>query len=248
MLLSRNSTMNTRVSSPSDTDSLRLSVIVPLSPDELAWPALIEQLASLPAASEVILACTDSHHIERPRSWPANLGFSTIRTAAGRARQQNAAARCAHGEWLWFLHADSRLQASTLTALHRFLKTGPDKLGYFDLEFANDGPRLARLNAWGANLRSRWMGMPFGDQGLLLPAARFHALGGFDEQARYGEDHLLVWAARHAGLEMQRIAAPIRTSARKYARNGWLRTTVRNWQLTLAQAWPAWRKHGKRPT
>ena len=97
------------------------------------------------------------------------------------------------------------------------------------------------MNAAGANLRARWLGLPFGDQGLLLPRACFEALHGFDEQAAYGEDHLLVWAARRAGLPLRHIPAVLETSARKYARHGWLRTTWRHWRLTVAQAWPAWR-------
>ena len=50
-----------------------------------------------------------------------------------------------------------------------------------------------QLNAAGANLRSRWLGLPFGDQGLVLPRASFERLGGFDPALRYGEDHALVW-------------------------------------------------------
>ena len=241
MLLTRAIAVSAQATSQPLDIAMRLSVIVPLAPDELAWPALIAQLAALPFGSEVILVHTCTHVLQRPQPWPHELGFRSVSTRTGRALQQNAGARQARGRWLWFLHADSRLQATTLAALNRFLDTDSDSMGYFDLEFADDGPRLTRLNAWGANLRSRWLGMPFGDQGLLLPAARFHSLGGFDEQTPHGEDHLLVWAARHAGLRLQRIAAPIRTSARKYARQGWLRTTLRHWWLTAAQAWPAWR-------
>mgnify|MGYP002712989953 CR=1 FL=1 len=248
MLLSRDKPIRTLTPHLPDSDALRLSVIVPLAPDEVAWPALIEQLASLPPASEVILACTEAHRIQRPPHWPAATGFRSVRCAIGRARQQNAAARCARGEWLWFLHADSRLSPDVLPTVQHFLDSGAEALAYFDLAYAGDGPRLAALNAWGANLRSRWLGLPFGDQGLLLPARRFAELGGYDESAACGEDHLLVWAARHGHLPLQRLAAPIRTSARKYARHGWLRTTLRNARLTAAQAWLASRTpRGKRP-
>jgi hypothetical protein len=43
------------------------------------------------------------------------------RRAVGRAHQQNAGARGAHGEWLWFLHADSRLGVDAVPALRRAL-------------------------------------------------------------------------------------------------------------------------------
>ena len=151
----------------------------------------------------------------------------------------------ASGDWLWFVHADSRLRADTLQALQGFLDQGNPALGWFTLAFRRDGTRCTVLNAAGANWRARWLGLPFGDQGLLLPRACFEALHGFDEQAAYGEDHLLVWAARRAGLPLQHIPAVLETSARKYARHGWLRTTWRHWRLTVVQAWPAWRATGR---
>lgn len=148
----------------------------------------------------------------------------------------------ASGHWLWFLHADSRLRPESLRELQRFLAEGIDALGWFKLAFRRDGPRWTALNAWGANLRSRWLGLPFGDQGLVLPKHCFEALHGFNEQARLGEDHQLVWAAHHAGLPFRRISAALETSARKYAQHGWLTTTLRHWRLTVAQLWPAWRE------
>lgn len=221
---------------------LGLSVIVPLAPGETVWRGLVEQLATLPRDSEVILVQADTQTLSAPANWPQHLHFRTCTAAAGRAQQQNAGARVARGQVLWFLHADSRIQNQTLGALTCFLAAEADALGYFDLRFADDGPRFAALNAWGANLRSRWFGLPFGDQGLLLPRRRFVEMGGFDETLTCGEDHRLVWAARRIGLPVVPTGGPILTSARKYARHGWLRTTLHHWRLTLIQAWPAWRR------
>lgn len=218
-----------------------LSVIVPLAPGEAEWPGLLQQLAALPDGCEVIVVCADDEPRPAPASWPAHLRCRQLRSEPGRARQQNLGAGVARGEWLWFLHADSRLRPGTLHELQRFIAQDSAALGWFTLAFRGDGPRWTALNALGANWRARWLGLPFGDQGLLLPRHSFEALRGFDEHARYGEDHLLVWAARQAGLPLRHIPAVLETSARKYARHGWLSTTLRHWRLTAAQAWPAWR-------
>jgi rSAM/selenodomain-associated transferase 2 len=218
-----------------------LSVIVPLAPAESEWQPLLEQLAALPAGSEVIVVCADDVSRLPPTAWPTQLRYRACRSEPGRARQQNLGASMASGDWLWFVHADSRLRAETLRELQRFIAQGSDALGWFTLAFRRDGPRWTALNAAGANWRARWLGLPFVDQGLLLPRSCFEALHGFDEQAAYGEDHLLVWAARRAGLPLRHIPAVLETSARKYARHGWWRTTWRHWRLTVAQAWPAWR-------
>ncbi|MEO5559024.1 MAG: TIGR04283 family arsenosugar biosynthesis glycosyltransferase [Dokdonella sp.] len=218
-----------------------LSVIVPLAPGDGEWQTLLEQLVALPPGSEVIVVCADDVSRLPPPAWPQEVPYRVCRSEPGRARQQNLGARMASGDWLWFVHADSRLRAETLRELQRFTAHGSDALGWFTLAFRRDGPRWTALNAAGANWRARWLGLPFGDQGLLLPRACFDALHGFDEQADYGEDHLLVWAARRAGLPLRHIPAVLETSARKYAQQGWLRTTLRHWRLTAAQAWPAWR-------
>jgi hypothetical protein len=214
---------------------LKLSVIVPVGPGEPAWRELLGDLAVLGPGAEIILVAITgaapagfdgpAYGLRVPARW--------LEAPAGRARQQNAGAAAARGETLWFLHADSRLPAASVAKATRF---AGQALGYFDLRYCDDGPQLARLNALGAWLRSRWLGLPFGDQGLILPRRTFHALGGFDESLSAGEDHALVWAARRARIPLVPLRAPLQTSARRYAEHGWLRTTLRHARLTISQA------------
>ena len=154
----------------------------------------------------------------------------------GRASQQNAGADATTAPWLWFLHADSMLAPGTLPALASLLREDTPVLAYFDLHFLDDGPALMRVNALGAWLRSRWLGLPFGDQGLVLPRATFDALGGFDTALVRGEDHDLVWRARRAGVPVRPLRAPIYTSARRYAEHGWARATAGNLMESWQQA------------
>lgn len=228
----------------SDPRKPKLSVIIPLAPgDENELPALLNQFATLPKSTQVIVCRTDESRVPAaPPAWSQGLALIDSLSAPGRARQMNAGAARASGKWLWFVHADSRLLPTTPPALDAFLERDIDALGYFDLAFRKDGPRWVVLNAFGANLRSRVFGLPFGDQGLLIRASRFSALGRFDETLAYGEDHQLIWAARKAGLPLRRIAAPLATSARKYAQQGWLSTTALHLRLTAGQAWRAWRR------
>lgn len=208
----------------------RLSIVVPLGPGESAGAGLIADLGELDTGCELILAGVTGS--------PSGFSGKRIRHVvgpAGRARQLNAGAASAQGDWLCFLHADSRLPPDSIACLLA-APTEDEALRYFDLRFSADGPALMRLNQVGAWIRSRWLGMPFGDQGLLLPRVWFERLGRFDESLASGEDHAMVWAARKASLALRPLRAPIFTSARRYAKNGWLRTTLLHLRLTAGQA------------
>lgn len=211
----------------------RLDIVVPVGPGDEAWRPLLATLRRDAPAAGLRPVFADGD----PQPAPAD----ALRAARGRAHQQNAGAGAGDRPWLWFVHADTRLTAETLPALRAFLRADAPALGWFRLRFEREGdgllPLAMRLNAAGANLRSRWLGLPFGDQGLVLPRAWFARLGGFDPALPCGEDHALVWAARRAGLPLRAIDAALVTSPRKYAERGWTATTWRHLRLTAAQAW-----------
>lgn len=218
----------------------RLTVIVPFAPHETEGEPLLEQLQAWLRDAEIVLVRANGCAL--PMEVPDcedNTSVHVVASPPGRARQMNVGAQTAHGQWLWFLHADSHVFARTSAALEGFIERGEAALGYFDLRY-RDGPAPMWLNALGANLSARWLGLPFGDQGFVLPASWFERLGGYDEDAVCGEDHLLVWRARAAGLPLRRVRAPLASSARNYAEHGWWRTTARHLALTARQAWPQW--------
>jgi hypothetical protein len=210
-----------------------LAIVIPVGPGDRSWRELLELLDLHAPDLQRRLVFAHGDLQSRPRE-PSERWTESSR---GRARQQNAGAAAFESEWLWFLHADSRPQASTLKALTGFIARGEDAIGYFDLAFLEDGPALMRLTAAAANWRSRKFGLPFGDQGLVLRRERFYELGCFDETRAYGEDHALIWQARRTGVPIKRIPATLGTSARKYRDQGWLLTTLRHQRLTWAQAW-----------
>jgi hypothetical protein len=220
-----------------------LAVVVPVAPGDDAWRPLLADLGALPPRAGVLLAAAEPLAPAAARDADAALAGRRWRwlvAPRGRARQLNAGARAADGAVLWFLHADSRVAPADVAALRDALRAAPGALHYFDLAFLPDGPRGMRLNAAGAWVRSRWLGMPFGDQGLCVRRDVWARLGGFDEAAPYGEDHLFVWRARQAGVPLRPTGGVVRTSARRYREHGWGRTTLRHVRLTARQAFPEW--------
>lgn len=211
----------------------QVSIVLPVGPGDRSWPPLYAALREHAAAAELLPVFADGD----PQPTP----IEALHAPKGRALQQNTGARTAQRPWLWFLHADTRLTPQALPALRTFVERNEPALGWFRLRFDAEGPKTLqwamRANAIGANWRSRRLGLPFGDQGLLIPRAAFDRLEGFDPQLAYGEDHALVWRARRAGLPLRAIDAALVTSARKYAERGWLRTTLHHLRLTVDQAW-----------
>ncbi len=205
-----------------------ISIIIPLGPGEDQHHGLLDDLRALCAAGPEII----------PVACDGSSGRGAISSLPGRALQQNCGAAVARRDFLWFLHADSTVTDEVVRALAASVKEAPDSLHYFHLKFAGDGAGWLRLNEWGARFRSDILGLPFGDQGFCLSRENFNRIGGFPEQAAYGEDHLLVWHARQAGIALRPTGVALTTSARKYRTHGWGRLTVKYQLLWIRQAWP----------
>ena len=213
------------------TKAPKISIIIPLGPKEDRVHRLLDDLVILSDEAEIILVpcvVNTSYQQQLLKHSPLGNRIRWVPASQGRGIQMNAGAAAARHPFLWFLHADSRLTAETLTALQAALATAPDALHYFHLRFIGGDPRRMGINELGARFRSQILGLPFGDQGFCLHRDRFAEIGGFPEHALYGEDHLLVWSARQAGIRVRCIGVALQTSARKYQQKGWLASTLRN--------------------
>lgn len=226
----------------------KLSLIVPIGPKEKEWIALSRDLSKLsqifgPDEVEYLfigtseLSSSDRKKVDLPFVWEVS--------EQGRAQQINRGLERAQGEWFWILHADTRWGAGVEQALLKILKESAERdleskaaLYYFQLQFLSDGPKAMKVNEWGVRWRSNWLKMPFGDQGFLFSREVFQKLGFFPEGHPYGEDHLYVWKARQKGVPVLGLDGVLQTSARKYAKGGWLPTTLRSMYLTVKQALP----------
>ena len=161
-----------------------------------------------------------------------NRGAKTVRTEPGRGRQMNAGARALEAPWVLFLHADSRLPPETREALCRWLDTPPP------CEAAHFAFRLDQEGFWwglierGQRVRERLTGLTYGDQGLLLSRSLYEELDGIPETPLMEDVEIVRRLRRNGGLD--RIDAPVITSARRYLREGPFRALVRERGLDLS--------------
>jgi GT2 family glycosyltransferase len=211
------------------------SIIIPFAPDDMAWQALLLDLEDLPESAEIIMVAGSEESRQRAIHLIDLNKVTLISGALGRGSQMNAGAKIARNPCLWFLHADSRVDADCLKAITAF-SFEKSQLGYFGLRFLNDGPDHMGINRFGVWFRSRFLRLPFGDQGFVISKSCFDALGQYREDLKAGEDHAFVWRARKNGVSLKYLNASIQTSARKYARHGWGHTTRTHLRETWRQA------------
>ncbi|MCB0349683.1 MAG: hypothetical protein KDD38_00785 [Bdellovibrionales bacterium] len=215
-----------------------LSIVVPFTSQDLLWKDLLQDLKALPRGSEILLVGPDRPDDAILKRATENLLAQVryVESPKGRGVQLNTGAKNASRNYLWFLHADSKVPRPSIFLLDRELMLKADALHYFDLQFLSDGPRLVGLNSMAANLRSRYLGMPFGDQGFAMSRATFLRVGGFSENSKYGEDHIFVWEARRKRILLNRVPGAVFTSARRYESEGWGAVTRTRVILTAKQA------------
>ena len=82
------------------------------------------------------------------------------------------------------------------------------------------------------NLRSRWTGIATGDQGIFVTRSLYTAAGGYPEIPLM-EDVALAKRLKRFGAPLC-LKHRITTSARRWERNGVLRTILLMWRLRLA--------------
>lgn len=211
---------------------IRLSVIVPALDEAAGIGGTLDALATLRAAGhEVIVADGGSRDATAALATPR--ADRVISAPRGRASQMNAGAAAATGDVLLFLHADSRLPDDAAAAIERAVRAGK-RWGRFDV--AIDGrSRMLPVIATAMNLRSRITGIATGDQGIFVERPLFAAVGGYPPIPLMEDLELSRTLARRAGRPAC-LAARIRTSGRRWDRDGAWRTILLMWRLRAAWA------------
>lgn len=175
---------------------------------------------------EVELIVVDGGSCDATRTLAAACGATVIEAPRGRGSQMASGAAHSTARWLFFLHADTHLDAGWDATLATFMAdpANGERAGVFGLRFDDDASAARRLE-WIANRRSRWLGLPYGDQGLVLSRTFYDALGGF-EPIPIMEDVALV---RKIGRRrLVHLAGDAVTDARRYQEGGYIRRMLRN--------------------
>ena len=203
-----------------------LSVVVPTlnAQDHLA--ACLDRMNS---AEELLVV--DGGSSDATAGIAEAAGARLIVAPKGRGSQLAAGGEAAAGDWLLFLHSDTLPAPGWRQSVDAHVADFPDRAACFAFRLA-DKAWQARLIEKAVAARVRWLGLPYGDQGLLISRSLYRAVGGY-RSLPLMEDVDLVRRIGRRGIRT--LSAEAWTSSERWRRDGWVRRSATN--LLMLSMW-----------
>ncbi|MEQ9444854.1 MAG: TIGR04283 family arsenosugar biosynthesis glycosyltransferase [Rhodospirillaceae bacterium] len=153
-------------------------------------------------------------------------GATILPAEKGRGAQLARGGVAATRQWVLFLHADTVLSDDWVGEVQTYISKPAQTAKAAAFRFAlDDGSpsarRIERMVAW----RCRRLGLPYGDQGLLIRKDLYDEIGGY-RPLPLMEDVDLVRRIGRRDIHMFEARAV--TSAERYRKNGWWARPSRN--------------------
>jgi rSAM/selenodomain-associated transferase 2 len=201
-----------------------LSVVIPTLNNSQQLGPTLECVNTFEGPKEIIVS--DGGSNDQTFSITAQSGGKFFMTPKGRGEQLAAGANASIGDWLLFLHADTKLGSGWSISANQFMKN-PDnrfRVGYFT--FALDDPseqarRLERMVRW----RCQKLYLPYGDQGLLISRSMYDKIGGYSPIPLMEDVDMIQRISNH---RLENLSALAITSADKFKKDGYILRPLRN--------------------
>ena len=206
---------------------MSISIIIPVRNEEDAIGPCLDSLSD---CTDLEILVVDGGSTDQTIQEVTQRGHRPVLSPPGRGKQQNTGAKEASGDILLFLHCDTRLPGNLTAHVRDILQQEGVAAGAFKLAIDAQGWGY-RIIECGANLRSRILSLPYGDQALFMKKEAYFAADGFPDQPIM-EELVLLSRLKKKGRILT-ASAPATTSARRWQRHGIVRTTLIN-QLMLA--------------
>ena len=172
------------------------------------------------------LIISDGGSTDKTKSIAHEVGAVLIEGSCGRGLQISKGVDKSRGDWILILHADTSLSLDW--SVNLLQKIDRNFAYHFKLKFKSKS-LFARILEYWIQIRSKFLGLPYGDQGLLIHRDLLNNFGGFPKIPLM-EDIAL---ARKLKSETKSLDILAYTSAEKYHKNGWFRQSVLNFFLLI---------------
>ena len=213
-----------------------ISVVIPTLNAEALLPRTFDCLIQATVRGlvrEVIVA--DGGSSDGTLILADGVGAHIVAAPKGRGPQLAAGAEAARFDWLLFLHADTALEAGWEAEVESFIEranlTRPRAAAF---RFAlDDFGFAARMLEFFVMLRCLVFGLPYGDQGLLMPKRLYKQIGGYRPLPLMEDVDIIRRIGRR---RLTRLRARAVTSAERFRNEGYLRRSARNLSILLLYA------------
>jgi len=192
----------------------QISIIIPTINEANNLPLLLSDLSSIQKESEIIIVDCGSKDktIDIANIYGAKVFISKERN---RGLQLNIGAKNSKGDWLIFLHADTRLNHDWFRKINSFLEEGNNYIYYFKFKI-NNKKIIFRLLEIFVNFRSKYFKQPYGDQGLIIRQTTYFKNNGF-RKIPLMEDVDFLRRLKNK-KDLKQLNLPIFISSRKWER------------------------------
>lgn len=205
-----------------------LSIVIPVLNERENLCQLASHLKERASFAEIIVVdggSTDGS-LEMARGFARTL----INSKPGRAVQMNAGAEVSAGQYVLFLHADTRLPEGFEDDFARWAGTCPD-WGFSSVRLSGRH-WLFRVIEKAISLRTRLTHGASGDQAICVLRERFFSVGAYQDIALMEDIALSRQLSK--GRRAKLFARPVLTSSRRWEQRGILKTVFLMWHLRLS--------------
>ena len=205
----------------------KISIIIPTINEANNLPLLLSDLSILKNNSEIIIIDCGSKDktIEVAKIYGAKVYKSKEKN---RGLQLNTGAKNSKGDWLIFLHADTRLTLDWFTKIKSVFKGDKNFIYYFKFKI-NDKKIIYRILEILVNFRSQYFKQPYGDQGLIIHRSIYIKNNGFKNIPLMEDVDFLRRLNNKKNLKQLNL--PIFISSRKWERTNIFLQALKNWNL-----------------
>ena len=210
-----------------------LSIIIPTLNEASHLPLLFADLNSWPnyfdvnivdgGSNDLTVSISEIQRVNVKSSFKQNRGYQ-LKLGASEAK----------GDWLLFLHADSRLGKRWVDSLLKIINTKTSKKAawYFDFKILNSKLEF-RILELAVAIRSYYLQRPYGDQGLLIHKDLYNLSGGYSSLKIMEDLDLIIRITKNN--KVMRIGENIYTDDIKWANTNIIKRAIKN--ATLRSKW-----------
>jgi len=205
----------------------KISIIIPTINEANNLPLLLSDLSSIQKESEIIIVDCGSEDktIDIATIYGAKVFISKERN---RGLQLDIGAKNSKGDWLIFLHADTRLNHDWFRKINSVLKGGNNYIYYFKFKI-NNKKIIFRVLEIFVNFRSKFFKQPYGDQGLIIHRTTYLKNNGFRKIPLMEDIDFL--RRLNNKKDLKQLNLPIFISSRKWERTNIFLQAIKNWNF-----------------